>query len=179
MIKTIKENVIFENNFLKINNNDVVFEKTGRKDLYLKISHPYPYGVFILATNEKNEILLLKEYRYCLDSFDINVPRGMGDADSNPLDKAKEELMEEAGFEGAGWNKVMVVRNEIYKEIGEILFSTKVNTKNKMKTSHEDGENIIEEKFYSKEEVMKMINSGKITDSLTIIAIQYWVMISQ
>jgi ADP-ribose pyrophosphatase len=56
-------------------------------------------GVGIIAFNERNEIFLVKQYRYGVKKDLYEIPAGKLEQGEQPLECAKRELIEETGFE--------------------------------------------------------------------------------
>ncbi len=63
---------------------------------------PYSYikirpGIVIIPIMPNGNLLLLKEYRHAIDSWEYEFPCGMIDVEESPEDAAKRELLEETG----------------------------------------------------------------------------------
>ena len=173
MIRTKKVNRLLDNRFAIVENNDVIFPDGSEAQFFRALS-PNKYGVVVLAINENDEILLVEEYRYNHKNYVINVPMGDGD-EGAPIDRAKEELLEETGYIGHDWEQKISVHQQIYKEQGSIFFTTKVHShKDLNKSNPENSESILSARFYGKDEVRKMVREGRINESMTIIAINMW-----
>lgn len=66
---------------------------------YIAIRH----GVCILAVNEQQEIVCIKQYRHAFLDELWEFPAGAIDGEELPLEAAKRELLEEAGVEAEKW----------------------------------------------------------------------------
>ena len=55
-------------------------------------------AVLIVAINEKNELLLIREYSAGIDAYELALPKGLIDNNEAALDAANRELKEEVGF---------------------------------------------------------------------------------
>jgi ADP-ribose pyrophosphatase len=65
-------------------------------------------AVAVLAFNEKEELLLMKQYRRPVGKFLMELPAGLLDVPGESLlDCAKRELAEEAGLEAAHWSELI------------------------------------------------------------------------
>ena len=61
-------------------------------------------AVAVLALNDKDEVLLMKQYRAPINAFLFEMPAGLRDFDGeDDLVAAKRELAEEADYEAADW----------------------------------------------------------------------------
>lgn len=65
-------------------------------------------AVAVLTINEKDELLLLKQYRRPVGSFLMEFPAGLLDVPGEPkLDCAKRELAEEANLKASHWEELI------------------------------------------------------------------------
>jgi 8-oxo-dGTP pyrophosphatase MutT (NUDIX family) len=65
-------------------------------------------AVAVLAFNEKEELLLLRQYRRPVGKYLMELPAGLLDIPGEALiDCAKRELAEEAGLEAANWSELI------------------------------------------------------------------------
>ena len=65
----------------------------------------HPGAAVVLAVDDAQRVLCLSQYRHAAQRRFIEVPAGLldGAADEPPLEVAKRELQEEAGFAAATW----------------------------------------------------------------------------
>ncbi|MDA9208504.1 NUDIX domain-containing protein [Octadecabacter sp.] len=94
-IKTTRENLVFENEFLRVYNNDVLFP-SGKAGTYVRTRWAAPHGVGALPIWNGN-LLLMRNYRYSEDRMSVEIPQGFGIIDSAPEDDIQRELHEEIG----------------------------------------------------------------------------------
>ncbi|MEY3908675.1 MAG: hypothetical protein RLZZ90_582 [Actinomycetota bacterium] len=67
----------------------------------------HPGAVAIIALNENQEILLIKQYRHPVRERLWEIPAGLLDVDGEQkLDAAKRELLEETGYVASGWEEL-------------------------------------------------------------------------
>ena len=67
----------------------------------------HPGAVAIIALNEKQEILLIKQYRHPVRERLWEIPAGLLDVSGEQkLDAAKRELMEETGYLASAWEEL-------------------------------------------------------------------------
>lgn len=96
-IERLKENIVYKNKFATMYDDDVLFP-SGSKGKYVRFEWNIPYGVVIVASNEKEQILLIKQYSYRRSSWGWSVPAGMGIEGIEPEKQAIAELREETGY---------------------------------------------------------------------------------
>lgn len=70
------------------------------------ISVDRPGAVAIAAITEKNELILIKQFRPSIGKYVLSLPAGLIDKDKSNLEIAKDELLEEAGFIAQRWYKI-------------------------------------------------------------------------
>lgn len=68
----------------------------------------HPGAVAILVLNDRDEVLLIRQYRQALGMFLFETPAGLLDIPGeNPLDAAQRELAEEAGVRADRWDTLV------------------------------------------------------------------------
>jgi len=131
----------------------------------------HPGAVAVLAVNDKNQVSIVRQYRYPVKQVLTEIPAGKTDKDPNEtiLQAAKRELREETGC-----------TSETFEFIGDILTSPGVMTevislffaKGLKKDKQElDDDEFLDEGWMDLEELKARIVSGEIKDSKTIIAV--------
>lgn len=129
-------------------------------------------GAAVLCLNDKEEVLLIKQFRYAYDEVIYEIPAGKLELNENPYDAALRELEEETGNKATKLKKL----GEIYPTCGysnEIIYIYLALNCKKTNT-HFDDDEIIESKFIPLNEVKEMIKNGIIKDAKTICAINYY-----
>ncbi|WP_319567414.1 NUDIX domain-containing protein [Cohaesibacter marisflavi] len=97
-IRTIRENLVFENKWLRLYNDEVQFPD-GSTGTYIFKEWTAPYGVAIVIT-KGSEALLLENHRYKEQNASVEIPQGFGEVNETPLSGALRELSEETGITG-------------------------------------------------------------------------------
>lgn len=134
-------------------------------------------GAAILCLNDKEEVLLEKQYRYAYNEIIYEIPAGKLELNENPYDAALRELEEETGKKAESLKKL----GEIYPTCGyssEVIhIFLALNTK-KTNTKFDDDE-VIVSKYIPLKEVKDMIKKGIIKDAKTIAAIYYYELLKE
>jgi len=162
----IEEKRIFTGNLLNLNADRVILEN-GIKTFRETVSHPG--AVAALPFINSSEILLVKQYRYAVRDFLLEIPAGTIEKGESPEETIERELQEEINYkpgklEKLGW----VYLTPGYSSERIHLFKATELEEAKKKT--EEDENIEVVKIRIEETLIK-INSGEIKDGKTVIAI--------
>ena len=81
------------------------FNYNGHKLVREFVQHPG--AVAILAIDESQRVLLIRQYRHPVRSYLWEIPAGLLDvAGESRLEAAKRELLEETGYEAADWQEL-------------------------------------------------------------------------
>ncbi|WP_339028248.1 NUDIX hydrolase [Bradyrhizobium symbiodeficiens] len=75
---------------------DVQFPAASSVETYYAIAEPG--YVVVLAVTPDAHLLLVRQYRPAIERFSLELPAGMVDADEDPLETARRELLEETGY---------------------------------------------------------------------------------
>ena len=161
-----EEKRIFTGNLLSLNADRVVLTN-GIKTFREVVSHPG--AVAALPFLNSSEIILVKQYRYPVKDYVLEIPAGTIEKGETPEESIKRELQEEINYkpgklEKLGW----VYLTPGYSNEKIHLFEA-TDLKEAVKKAEED-ENIEIVKIKI-EEALSKIHSGEIKDGKTVIAI--------
>lgn len=98
--KLLSTREIYQNHWIKVRE-DKVIRPGGKEGIFGIVE--MMNGATVLAMNDNQEVYLVKEYKYGIDSESIELISGGPDAGEEPIDLAKRELKEEAGLEAREW----------------------------------------------------------------------------
>ncbi len=164
--KTITSQNIYKGKILNLRVDEIELPD-GRNSKREIVEHSG--GVTIIAITDDNEILLVKQYRKPAEDVLLEIPAGKLEPGEAPLSCAKRELVEETGYQTDEIKKLFSFytspgySNEIIH-----LFIARGLTFIGQDT---DSDEFIEVVKIKKQEIMGLINSGKIRDSKTIIGL--------
>jgi len=126
-------------------------------------------GVGILPVDMDGGIFLVRQYRHPLYAHVLEIPAGISESGENSMDCAARELEEEIGYRADKLtflvsvnNTIGVSNDKIHLYVAENLMQTAQNL---------DADEFLEVEKYSLEDCEKMIETGEIIDSKTILAI--------
>jgi ADP-ribose pyrophosphatase len=149
---------------------DEIYLPDGRSRTREYITHPGAVGV--LAFEKPNKIILVKQFRYPVGEFTLEIPAGKLAKGEDPLDCVRRELEEETGFVAkkirkllSFWPTAAFSQEVIHLYVAEDLTPTRMNP---------DDDELIELVRVSPKELESMIRRGKIRDSKTLITYLAW-----
>nr|WP_313371342.1 NUDIX hydrolase [Sedimentibacter sp.] len=167
---TVKSEKIFEGKIINLRVDTVELEKQKYTKREI-VEHRN--AVAIVAINENGEILLVKQFRKAVEDFLFELPAGILNIAEVPVEGALRELKEETGYETKKIKQVC----EFYSSPGftnEKIYLFKAEDLLFASTKLDEDE-CIETIAVNKEEAAKMLETGRILDSKTIIGILHWI----
>ncbi len=164
--KTLEEKRIFTGNLLKFNADRVILEN-GIKTFREYVAHPG--AVAALPFLNSSEILLVKQYRYPVGNYTLEIPAGTIEEGETPENCIKRELQEEINYKpgklkSLGW----VYLTPGYSNEKIHLFEATELKSAEKKAEEDENIEVVRMKI---EEALSGINSGEIKDGKTVIAI--------
>lgn len=169
--KKIESEIIFDGKVIHVVK-DKVLCPNGNESIREIVKHNG--GAAVLCINDKEEVLLEKQYRYAYNEVIYEIPAGKLEKDENPYHAALRELEEETGMKAESLEKL----GEIYPTCGyssEIIHIYLALNCKKTKTNFDEDEIILSE-FVPLNKVKEMIKNGLIKDAKTICAIEYYLL---
>lgn len=154
--------VIYENPWIKVRE-DSVKRPDGTDGIFGVVD--YAPGAHIMAIDTDGKVIVIREYMYAIERYDLLFPAGGVDKGENPLHAAKRELLEEIGYESNAWIYLGVVNPLTMIVKSPFYLFLALNCK-KVK----EGEATIEVQKYTLDEVEELIKNNEITLSGTIAA---------
>lgn len=164
--KLIKKNRIFKGKILDLFCDDV---ELPNGELVTREYLQNPGATAVLPFLDKENIVLVKQFRYPLDQITYELPAGKMDENETPLACVTRELQEETGYKAKRLEKLL----SFYPTAA---FSTEIIHLFVAFDLEEGAPNPDEDEFISKEilsfkNAVKMVKTGEIKDSKTIIAL--------
>lgn len=157
----------FEGKWIHINLDQV--ELPDRSMIEFEAIEFQRHGTGIVAENNEGQIILVRNYRYINDLDSWEIPAGTIPPGSNPADVVLEELKEEAGC--IADKKELKHIGNYYPSVGSSsqIFHCYYARNVKQITSELDANEILEAKWFTKDEIKKMITGGIIKDGFTLV----------
>lgn len=165
--KILGEKMIYENQWISLTEYDIL-NPNGGKGIYGKI-HFKSIAVGILPLDEEMNTYLVGQFRFPLNSYSWEIPEGGGDLQLDPVDSAKRELLEETGLVASDWTvlQTMHLSNSVSDEFAIIYLARKLV---QYEARPEETEKLTIKKLPFSE-AYRMVQSGQITDSMSVASI--------
>jgi ADP-ribose pyrophosphatase len=165
--KTKSSRIAYENAWIRVRE-DQVIRPDGGPGIYGVIEIRPSVGV--VAMDEQDRVALVGQWRYALNRYSWEIPRGGSHAgETDILEAAKRELAEEAGLRAAHWEVLgpVDVCSGVANHIQTLFLATGL-TKTAMR--HDPEEDITVE-WHPFDEVFRMVMDGRITEVCSLAAI--------
>ncbi len=160
--------VVYENAWVRVLH-DEVDRPDGQPGIY-GVIHFHHHAVAIVALDADDRVALVGQWRYALDAYSWELPEGGVPAGEAPLLGAQRELREETGLQADHWREIarIAVSNSVTDELGTIFLATSLN----QGEAAPDGTEQLHPRWVAFDEALTMIDDGRITDLLTIAALE-------
>lgn len=166
--KIIKEKLIYKGNFLDIVNMDVILPdgKNASRDI---VKHPG--ATAIIAFLDKENIILVEQFRLALNRVTLEIPAGKIDKNEETEECAKRELQEETGYIANNLEYLGCIATApgFCDEIIYLYKATNLTLGNK----NEDEDEFTNVKIMNINKIKEMIRKGEIVDGKTISIFTY------
>jgi 8-oxo-dGTP pyrophosphatase MutT (NUDIX family) len=160
--------VAYENDWITVFHDEVT-RPDGRRGIY-GVVHYGGLAVGIVPIDDADRVVLVGQFRYTLDAYSWEIPEGGVPPDEDPLEGARRELREETGLEAAEWRELgrIHLSNSISDEAGIFYVATGLTDG----AASPDGTEELEVRRVPFDEALAMARDGRITDVLSMVAIQ-------
>jgi 8-oxo-dGTP pyrophosphatase MutT (NUDIX family) len=163
----LDEKIVYENPWIRLTHENVV--TPGGTDGIYGVVHFKSRAVGVVPVDAEGFVWLVKQYRYTLNAYSIEIPEGGSPFHEDMLETAKRELREETGLTASHWSRLLDLHtsNSVTDE-GGVLYLAQGLTEGV--TEFEATEDI-EVLRVPLSEAVDWIFAGKITDSLSVMGL--------
>jgi 8-oxo-dGTP pyrophosphatase MutT (NUDIX family) len=160
--------VAYQNAWITIWHDEVV-RPDGAPGIY-GVVHFSNLAAGVLAMDDRDRVLLVGQHRYTLDDYSWEIPEGGVAVGESALDGARRELREETGVEAADWSELARTHlsNSVSDELAVLFLATGLTEGQ----ASPDGTEALEVRWLPFEEALAMTLDGRITDAMTVIAVE-------
>lgn len=164
---TLSSEKVYDSPWVSLTKHDVL-NPNGNPGTY-SVVHFKNLAIGILPLDKDHNTWIVGQYRYPLKQYSWEIPEGGGKLDVAPLDSAKRELLEEVGITANKWTKIqeMHLSNSASDEFCILYVAQDLSFG---ESEPEDTEQL-EVRKLPFETLYKMVESGEVTDSLTVAAV--------
>ena len=128
-----------------------------------------PDWINVIPVTEKDEVVLIQQYRHGTQENTLEIPGGMIDNNEAPIDAAKRELLEETGFVAQTLIELGRSRPNPAIQDNWVYHFLATDCKQIGKTSFDEHESIVA-KLVPIERIPMLIKNGEIVHSLVLAA---------
>ncbi len=166
--QVLGEKDVYDNKWIRVTEYEII-NPSGGKGIYGKV-HFKNLAIGIVALDIDLNTFLVGQYRFTLNEYSWEIPEGGGPIDENPLASAKRELLEETGLVATLWTPIlkMHLSNSVSDEFSIIYLAQGLQQSTAMP---EETEQLVVKKI-SFDEAWQMVEDGRITDAMSVAAIQ-------
>jgi ADP-ribose pyrophosphatase len=164
--KTLSSRVVLSNPWFKLRVDEVI-RPDGKRGTYSTVLAPTAVGV--VPCFDDGSILLVEQYRYSITRYSWEIPEGGGKPGERPVQTARRELMEETGYRASRFRSLgrFHTSNCFTDETAYLFCASNL----KPGEARQDGTEQIVTKRVPFDKAYQMAVEGKITDSITIVAL--------
>lgn len=158
---------VYKNRWLTVRE-DRVMQPNGIKSIYGIVS--LPNSVFIVALTPKNEVYLVRQFRYPTNIYSWEIPAGGMNKEERPLAAAKRELWEETGLKAKRWTACgrFQIRNGFCDDWGYTYAARDLI----LTPTHKQTEDGIDAmRVIPLREAARLVHHGAISDGQSIVAL--------
>lgn len=127
----------------------------------------YPDWVNVIAITKDGQFVMERQYRHAARKISLELPCGVMEEGETPLEAAQRELLEETGFGGGQWKKLMELspNPSAMSNTTHCFLAIEVE---KIAEQHLDETEELSVLFMTKEEVKRMLNENQICQALMV-----------
>ena len=162
--RLIEKQVIYDGSKVRLEVHHLEDEDTGKRHKREVVVHPG--AVVVLAFDEQDRVLLIRNRRYAVDEILMELPAGTLEKKEDPMNCAGRELLEETGYLAQRLKPI----GSYFTSPGilsEKMYAFAAYDLQKKQTALEEGEEI-ELEPTPMDEALRMIGDGRIHDAKTI-----------
>jgi 8-oxo-dGTP pyrophosphatase MutT (NUDIX family) len=164
---TLSTERVYDSPWIGVTKHDVL-NPNGNPGTY-SVVHFKNIAIGILVLDAEKNTYIVGQFRYPINRYSWEIPEGGGHPDVDPLESAKRELSEETGITAHKWTRIQELHlsNSASDESGVLFIAQDLE----FGKSHPEDDEKLEVRKLHFDELYKMVDSGEITDSLTVAAV--------
>ena len=148
-----------------VRRDNVLLPRNRRIDGYVVVE--FSPWVTVVAITQEQQLVLVRQYRHALGQINLELPGGACDEDEDPLAAGKRELLEETGYGGGDWSRILTVAPNPAIQNNWDHFVLAKGVRLLGEPSPDDTEDLVVE-LRPRESVHGLISSGEIVHALHV-----------
>ena len=158
----------YDNPWITVEHHEVL-NPSGKEGIYGLIRYKN-HAIGIVPIDAEGFTYLVGQYRYALDTYSWEIPEGGCPRGTDTLETARRELKEETGLVAASWERIMEfhLSNSVTDEWGVAYVARDLRQDSAEPEDTED----LKLRRVPLREAIDMTLDGRITDALSILALQ-------
>lgn len=166
---TKKVAVPYENPWIRVEHREVI--TPGGSDGIYGLVRYKNHAVGVVPVDREGYTYLVGQYRYALDQYSWEIPEGGCPLGTDTLETAKRELEEETGLSALSWERLLEfhLSNSVSDEWGVAYLARDLT---RGTADPEDTEELRLRRLPLREAIAMTLD-GRITDALSILALQH------
>jgi 8-oxo-dGTP pyrophosphatase MutT (NUDIX family) len=173
--RRLSRRTIYDNPWITVWHDDVI-RPDGEPGIY-GVVHYANQAVGVVPIDSDDRVVLVGQYRYTMAAYSWEIPEGGSPWGEDPLEGARRELREETGYEAAEWHRLgeLQLSNSISDEAAVLFIATGLTEGQ----ARPDGTEDLRVRHVAFDEALAMTLDGRITDAMSVAAIQWVAMARQ
>lgn len=165
--RQLDQQLVYQNPWISVTHENVL-TPAGTAGIY-GVVHFKSHAVGVVPVDGEGYVWLVKQFRYTLNQYSIEIPEGGSPLADDMLETAKRELREETGLTAREWTHLLDLHtsNSVTDESGVIYLAQGLVEGDTDFEATED----IEVLRIPLAEAVEWVFAGKITDSLSIMGL--------
>ncbi|WZO97951.1 NUDIX hydrolase [Isosphaeraceae bacterium EP7] len=158
---------IYDNAWIAVRE-DQVTRPDGQPGIY-GVVHFKHTAIGVLPVDDQGRVWLVGQHRYPLGNYSWEIPEGGADDGETPEQAARRELLEETGLVAAHLEPIATshLSNSVSDEVAYLFRATGLT----LGESSPEGTERLEVRQVEWDEAWAMVKEGRITDSMSLIAL--------
>lgn len=166
MIKRTGERVVFQKNLFTIKDIDIETDN-GKKATYQIMEKADT--ALVVPIDSENNLILVREYFYAIDEYQLGLPKGRIDEGYDPIKTANKELQEEVGYKAEKLDRLGVLTmTPGYSTQKTHVFLARELVESELKGDELEELDVVKHPFNKFE---SLIDTGEITEARMIAAL--------
>ena len=166
--KTLDAENVYESEWIKVTKNNVL-NPAGKPAVYSWV-HFKNLAIGIVPMDKKKNIWLVGQFRYPINQYSWEIPEGGGKLGVKPEESARRELMEETGIKADSLREIL--RMHLSNSATDEVCISYLATGLEFHVAEPEESEVLQVKKISLEEAYTKVNSGEITDAISVATLQ-------